>query len=371
MPTVPSHGVHGHLHREGCLELECDANQTPEAEISCLRRFLCWAGFFVPVCCEICVHAKQGFNRSEILREDGLLPPQLDEFPTFAELICRVCLAQVLMLMVWQFGRALAHKKVCQFLSVSFQHSAPSHLLPALALALFTFVIGVWGCHVGDEGLPAWALSYSHICDIFCHGIVASALMGLGFDIARAAREGWLLNLLKQFVLCQDTVEAHGVSGREGETEFGQFLTLSFHSTQSASEAHAGRKSLCDILRICFMWASFIFMLWAYTLSAYFPSLAPEWIGTFVDFVGRFCWAGISFWLVSFALSMRDTSRCRRREGTPGRIGDLPTARPDAEDTAEVGVTAGGRPLLTAALAPTCQGAVSNDTLTPARQVQV
>ncbi|CAE7384821.1 unnamed protein product, partial [Symbiodinium sp. CCMP2456] len=348
------------------LELECDANRTPNAEISCLRRFLCWAGFFVPVCCEVCLHAKQGFNKSEILREDGLLPPQLDEFLTFAELVCRVCLAQVLMFMVWQFGRALAHNKVCQLLS-SCQHSTPSRLLPALALALFTFAIGVWGCNVGDEGLPAWALSYSHVCDIFCHGIVASALMGLGFDVVRAAREGWLLNLFKQFVFCQDTVEAHGVSGREGETEFGQFLTLSFHSTQSASEAHAGHKSLCDILRICFMWTSFLFMLWAYTLSVYFPGLAPEWIGTFVDFVGRFCWAGISFWLVSCALSMRDTARCHRREANPGQSGDLPTARPDAEDTAEVGVTAGGRPLLTTALASTCQGAASNDMLTPAR----
>ena len=62
-------------------------------------------------------------------------------------------------------------------------------------------------------------------------------------------------------------VQAHDNASKEGIEDTathslashlsGQFLTLSFHSTQSASEAHAGRKSLRDILRICYWVAAF------------------------------------------------------------------------------------------------------------------
>ena len=34
-----------------------------------------------------------------------------------------------------------------------------------------------------------------------------------------------------------------------------------------------------------------------------FPE-APQWMQTMVDFIGRFCWAGITFWIVSSIASI-------------------------------------------------------------------
>ncbi|CAJ1346020.1 unnamed protein product [Effrenium voratum] len=267
-------------------------------EATCWRSLLCWFGFFIPVGFELWVHLLHGFDRQEILGEEDALPKQLRGFLDFAELICRVCLGQVLVFSAWQLARAVFHCKVGVLMGQICEASPlVRQWLPALLLTLFTFGVGVWGCFVGDEGLPLWALRYSHICDMFCHAVVASALMGLGFDLTSEAHQGRLLDFLVKFFLCLDTIEGHGVHSEDAEPEFGDQVAFSF-CDQSQHQSHARVRWAFNVCRICSMWASFLFMFFAYTFTVYIPESAPPWVDVTVDFIGRFCWAGISWWLM-------------------------------------------------------------------------
>lgn len=241
---------------------------------------MCWLGFCVPVCFEIYVHILHGFSRQEILGEEDALPPELSGFLDFSELICRVCLAQVMMATFFFLLRALIHNKVRQ--GWKQLCGKPRQYVPALLFSLITFAVGLWGCIVGDEDLPLWALRYSHICDMFCHAIVSSALMGFSFDFAVALYKGKLMDFLKNFV---------------------RFL----------------------------MWASWIFIFISYTLSWERPDLAPAWMTAMVDFIGRFCWAGITFWIVSSL-----GARASGSEGTsPGASSSFLGPRMEVRQTLE------------------------------------
>lgn len=283
---------------------------------------MCWIGFCVPVVFEVYVHVLRGFSREEILGEEEKLPTQMSRFLDFSELICRVCLAQVMMATFFFMARAVIHNKVRQGWK-QLCGTSPRQYLPALLVSLVTFGVGLWGCLVGDEGLPLWALLYSHICDIFCHAIVSSALMGLGFDLLVAIYKGKLIDFLKKFVRCDDTIEAHGVYAEE---PLGEMHDYSFHdSFVSPSRSESGRSCLRILrraLQFSLMWASWIFIFVSYTLAWCRPDLAPHWMTAMVDFIGRFCWAGISFWIVSSIASI-GTNDSTSHEGA-GTLGTRP-----------------------------------------------
>lgn len=271
---------------------------------------MCWIGFCVPVVLEVYVHVLRGFSREEILAEEDKLPKQMSVFLDFSELICRVCLAQVMVATVFFMARAVLHNKVRQGWK-QLCGTSPRQYLPGLLVSLVTFSVGLWGCLVGDEGLPLWALLYSHVCDIFCHAIVSSALMGLGFDLLVAIYKGKLMDFLKKFVRCDDTIEAHGVYAEE---PLGEMHDYSFHDSMVSPSRSESRNSFCRLLRralqFSLMWASWIFIFISYTLAWFRPDLAPQWMQAMVDFIGRFCWAGISFWIVSSiaGIGMNDSS---------------------------------------------------------------
>jgi len=260
---------------------------------------MCWLGFCVPVCFEIYVHILHGFSRQEILGEEDALPPELSGFLDFSELICRVCLAQVMMATFFFLLRALIHNKVRQ--GWKQLCGKPRQYVPALLFSLITFAVGLWGCIVGDEDLPLWALRYSHICDMFCHAIVSSALMGFSFDFAVALYKGKLMDFLKNFVRCDDTIEAHGVATDEpiGEMHHYSFETFISGSQSRSDDVKSCRRRARQTVELLLMWASWIFIFISYTLSWERPDLAPAWMTAMVDFIGRFCWAGITFWIVS------------------------------------------------------------------------
>lgn len=280
------------------------SNPQRDAEATIFRAVLCWIGFFVPVSFEIYIHVGHGFGRDAILGEDEIMPKELSCFTDFSELICRVCLAQVMVAMLVFFLRALSHRQAGQWWQMALGAS-PRQYMPALISSFITFGVGLWGCIVGDEGLPLWALRYSHICDIFCHAIISSALVGLGFDLLVAIHEERLVKLIKQFVQCDDTIESHGVSGLGNEPEFGEINNHSFGTLQNAlASVVVNRRTCRRALQIGIMWACWIFIFIAYTLAWLRPDLAPDWMKVMIDFIGRFCWAGITFWIVTSILSI-------------------------------------------------------------------
>lgn len=276
------------------------------------RRVLKWSGFFTPVIAEVAFHFHHGLSRATFDLEetceasDSDCSPLWASFLVFAELICRVSLAVVLADAVWQLCRAALHPGgIGIWLRHSLEldgHPWSRHrvYIPASALSILTFVVGMWGTVVGDGGLPLWAAVYSHVAEVFCHAVVFSAFGGGCGDLLAAASGGKLKALFGRCLRCFDTIEAHGV-GRDHEGHAGEMVFLSFEHRDSLQHA---RHELCRPCarraRLIFVWSAFLATLAGYVASAYFPDASPAWVGMLIDFLGRFCWSGLAWLMVLY-----------------------------------------------------------------------
>jgi len=265
------------------------------------RALLCWTAFLVPAFFELHIHIVSGVSRDVFEREEicsfSTCSRQWKEFLEISELICRVCLAILLAGYSWELARAVVHDNVCRWVRDSFHADTSRSFMCAVVLSLFTFIVGVWGVAVDDDGLPLWALVYSHCADCFCHSIIASSIMGFCFDSLVAAKEGWLKSFICQFLTCLDTIEAHGVSSHDSPGEL--FNLQSFlHSDEQQAQRHRRRRLWMKRARLVYMWFVFIFIFYAYTINTYTPDDAPKWMGIIVELLGRLCWTGIAWWLM-------------------------------------------------------------------------
>ncbi|CAE8590414.1 unnamed protein product [Polarella glacialis] len=267
------------------------------------KRTICWAGFMFPWLLEVYVHLRCGIGNHVFDREDS----KEIKFITLTELVCRTCLVVVLAGMLWDFSRAALHCQIGKCIRVTYVGGSASPyrtLVPAIALSLWTLGVGIWGVIVGDHGLPLWAEIYCHFADVFCHAIIVSALLGICVDFSAAAVGHRLTSFLTHFLLCTDTIEAHGVTGLGGfDAHHPRAVDeLSFaHTSRDQEQCHAQHRLACSALRAVYIWAVFLVTLWAYILDSFF--VAPLWMRTLLDFLGRLCWTGISWWITVAVLT--------------------------------------------------------------------
>lgn len=256
------------------------------------RLVVCWSSAFLLWAAEMYIHMRCGFGK-EVYEDEGDCAglPDWKPYLTVCEGICRSGLAVALAGMLWRtcayFRRQVADGNV---------HRAPTQgddggngLFAVKAfLATLTLGVGLWSVVPDEELVPEWVALAAHIFDIGCHTVVTTALVGLLIDICDSIVHRRLLKLAGNFVSCRDDIEAHGVRGRDPESD---------------SE---GQRHLPTLLaRAGFMWLVFCVALASFVAD---QTVGLPLVATVcVELLGVFCWVGITWSVIGSCAHLKET----------------------------------------------------------------
>jgi len=179
------------------------------------------------------------------------------------------------------------------------------------ALSTFTLCVGIYAALNDDDDIALWVVAYCHFCDDLCHSIMLSAYVSLLFDAAVAAMHGHLWELMKQLLNCYDSIEAHAVSGHHDGNLNHAMDQCFLHRDAAQAARHARCRPYVKAARLVFIWSVFLFVAWAYIMANYFEHSAPPWTPLFIDLLGCFCWAGITWWIVESMIQVFLGCCCR------------------------------------------------------------
>eukprot|EP00929_Paragymnodinium_shiwhaense_P035557 TRINITY_DN19171_c0_g1_i11.p1 TRINITY_DN19171_c0_g1~~TRINITY_DN19171_c0_g1_i11.p1 ORF type:complete len:358 (-),score=26.30 TRINITY_DN19171_c0_g1_i11:1544-2617(-) len=305
---------------------------------STFRCVATWAGFFVPVMMEMYIHSRFGITKAVFELEEvcagAVCSQEWQQFLTFAELVCRVCLAVGLARFFVDGWRAALHSELGAHCRSAFEHDGSLRLrvaVPASAASIFTAAVGLWGMLVSDKQLPMWAAIYSHFADVLCHSIIASALIGVTCDLGHAISKGETKKFLKNFFVCLDTVEAHSVASPRAEIETDTIVDDAFlHISEDHLQRHLLYRSVGRYCRRAVVWVVFLFTLTCYVIDSYTTCELPEWISSVLDILGCLCWVGIAWWLVTLVASLQKSCSRGADLGFPNAEDETSSTQPES-----------------------------------------
>lgn len=261
-----------------------------------VRCLLQWTGLGAGIAMEVCIHLRYGLSNQTFEAEeecelaDGDVPYRCQALTIF-EIICRVCLTVALSAMLWEFTGAVSHRQADQCLLRTFfgKHSKKRYIVFPMMLSISLAIVGSWNV-LAEDSLPSGGALVCHLADILCHGIVMSALAGLAWDGGVAIHAGTCGKFMRNFALCNDTIEAHGVADADADSS---------HSEAShASVADLARSSV-DVGRTVLIWIFTLMVFVGMILDSYYPDVLPTWASTALALEGTWCWAGIAWWIGS------------------------------------------------------------------------
>jgi len=327
------------LHFEHCdnsshASTHAYASTSPVVRHGSVRSALIWAAFASSFVVEAAVHIALGVGASVFEAEEqckllrSTIEPYRCSVFLFCEIICRSCLTIMVTSMLWNVIVVTRCSDVSGSLCRVFEGDGTllriSSRLFAAVVSTFILCLGVW-CALDEDSLAPWAVGLCHVCDMFCHGAVLSALVGIVYDVYMVGRSHHRI-VLWNLLCCRDTVEAHGVGNDPVQV---QYIPMDF----------------MEFSRAAFIWVLNLLTLAAAIADVCFPDRTAEWVSTATKLEGCICWSGIAWWLTQ---SMVDglSERLNRSQKTSPEIG-RPSGSSSAARSTSILELASGRMHLT------------------------
>eukprot|EP00931_Biecheleriopsis_adriatica_P055921 TRINITY_DN33150_c0_g1_i1.p1 TRINITY_DN33150_c0_g1~~TRINITY_DN33150_c0_g1_i1.p1 ORF type:complete len:307 (-),score=48.59 TRINITY_DN33150_c0_g1_i1:30-950(-) len=244
---------------------------------------LCWTAFALIWILEIAIHVRCGL-REDLFEaaEDCIQYPSWGVWVAFSEGLCRSGMIVCMSSFLWESAALVWAHELTDKLRDLHDDAGTFLLLALVASSAFVATLGLWG--ILAEEAPFWVLLVGHVADIFCHSVIAAALVGTAFESLLAVKERRGGQFMLRFLLCKDSMEAHGVTENSHE-----------------DEDQSGKGPGC--LKTSILWCVFLLAVWTHS-RRYWGGQVPEIMALALDAAGVSCWGGILWWLMQKVLGL-------------------------------------------------------------------
>jgi len=292
-----------HSNESGSHDQEEPHHPTDHTKIA-LKPILCWIGAALVWAVEIVIHATCGFSKDAFeMEEEGDCKDWIwARWLIVVEGICRSGTAVVAVGVLWTFFST--HCKSGRLPEIL---SCPTSFCELLKRALwfilpaFTLAVGLVVAFHGNE--PEWMAVFAHICDIMCHTVITTAIIGFLHDLVLVGLHGGLKSLTYAYLCCFIELEASGL---------GEGPVPGIHDKTYFDELRALRASEWQVCRTLLMWLAFAAVTIIYVLINSGAKLLVE-IRIGIGALNASCWATIA-WAVVNGIRRRQWSVFRKTE---------------------------------------------------------
>mmetsp|Transcript_23593 Transcript_23593/g.42629 ORF Transcript_23593/g.42629 Transcript_23593/m.42629 type:complete len:357 (+) Transcript_23593:102-1172(+) len=277
-----------HSNFSGSHHEEEPHHQTDHSKLG-LKPFLCWTGALMIWVIEIVIHVTCGFSKDAInLEEEGECADWIwADYLVVIEGICRSGMAVLCVGLLWTLaGNHRNSRTRPPPLSCPRSITKLAKTASWFSLPVFTLAVGLMGAFNTKE--PEWMTVFSHICDVLCHTIITSAIIGFLHDLAVVICDGGVRSLIYAYGCCLIELEASGLA--EG-------VNPGSHDETYFEELRVMKRSNWQICRAASMWFVFLTVAGVYVLLSCGAKLPVEF-NTGIAVLNAACWATIAWGVV-------------------------------------------------------------------------